>query len=342
MTLKKPPLFELERLCVDFKSQGHLIHAVHNVSLRGEFGETIGIVGESGSGKSTLAKALLMLEPTTSGKIFFQGVDMGAIRSHALRGLRRQLQLIFQDPDASFNPRRTAGWHLHEVFTTHFSNMPVKERDERIDTVLREVQLIPEVKERFPYELSGGQKQRLAIARALLLSPKLIVLDEPLSSLDAGLRKSMLILLKHLQEEHQIGYCFITHDLSTLGAIASKVAVMYRGTIVETATLNELFQHPSHPYTGALFSCIPIADPIIEKERKSIFFSPKRGASEVGVGCPFAHRCPFEKEICRQLEPEGKNLSPTHVVSCHFPQSMNTLPLIFSSQFERPRKDRGH
>ena len=322
MAREKTPLFELENVCVDFETAGRTVHAVHNVSLRGSFGETLGIVGESGSGKSTLAKALLMLQPPTSGRVFFQGVNLGTLSSQTLRSLRRHMQLIFQDPDASLNPRRTALWHFDEVFTTHFPTMSCDEREAKILGALDEVQLEEDVRGRFPYELSGGQKQRLAIARSLLLSPRLIVLDEPLSSLDAALRKSILALLKRLQDQHSIGYFFITHDLSTICAIASRVAVMYRGMIVETASINELFLHPTHPYTMALLSCIPVADPVIERERTAIILPPKRQACETGIGCPFAHRCPYEKERCRFDEPTMKPLSPTHAVACHFPHAV--------------------
>jgi oligopeptide transport system ATP-binding protein len=321
----KTPLFELENISVNFETAGSSVHAVHKVSLRGLYGETVGVVGESGSGKSTLARALLMLEPVSAGKVFFQGVNMGATNPHSLRKLRRHMQLIFQDPDASLNPRRTAAWHLDEVFTTHFPEVSRGEREDRIDHVLGKVQLDIGLKGRYSYELSGGQKQRLAIARALLLSPKLIVLDEPLSSLDAALRKSVLMLLKHLQDEHKIGYLFITHDLSTLGAIATRVAVMYRGVIVELASVDELYQHPSHPYTVALLSCIPIADPLVERERKSVFFPATRPTSRVDIGCPFAHRCPFAKERCHCMEPILTNVSLTHAVACHFPEEVGCL-----------------
>jgi oligopeptide/dipeptide ABC transporter ATP-binding protein len=318
-------LFELDRICVDFETADRPVRAVHKVSLKGLYGETVGVVGESGSGKSTLAKALLMLEPVSSGKIFFQGVNMGATSPKSLRKLRRHMQLIFQDPDASLNPRRSAEWHLDEVFIVHFPDLPKSERSDRIKDVLQKVQLDIDLKSRFPYELSGGQKQRLAIARALLLSPKLIVLDEPLSSLDAALRKSVLMLLKQLQEEHKIGYLFITHDLSTLGAIATRVAVMYRGQIVELAVVDELYQQPCHPYTIGLLSCIPIADPTIERKRSSIFFPTMRQASPIGMGCPFAHRCPFAKDVCETMDPPLQMISPSHAAACHFPEAAKSL-----------------
>ena len=313
------PLFEFDHACVDFETAGSIVRAVHNVSLQGRAGKTIGVVGESGSGKSTLAKALLQLEPLSSGEIFFRGENLKGFGAADLRKQRRHMQLIFQDPDASLNPRRTALWHLNEVFVIHFPNKTIEERNELIDRVLVKVQLEADLKERYPYELSGGQKQRLAIARALLLSPQLIVLDEPLSSLDAALRKSVLRLLQQIQQEHGIGYLFITHDLSTLGAIATEVAVMYRGMIVEYISVEELYRRPAHPYTVALLSCIPIADPAIERARNTVFFPAKGSPAPIGTGCPFAHRCPVAKESCHHSTPPMMPISPTHSVLCHFP-----------------------
>jgi oligopeptide transport system ATP-binding protein len=310
---------------VDFETAGSVVRAVHEVSLRGQAGKTIGVVGESGSGKSTLARVLLQLETCSSGDIFFRGTDLKGVRPADLRKLRRHMQLIFQDPDASLNPRRTALWHLNEVFVVHFSNKKREERDELIDRVLMKVQLEADLKGRYPYELSGGQKQRLAIARALLLSPQLMVLDEPLSSLDAALRKSVLQLLQQIQQEHGIGYLFITHDLSTLGVIASEVAVMYRGMIVEYISVDELYRNPAHPYTAALLSCIPVANPAIERTRKTLFFPAKGLPTPIGMGCPFAHRCPVAKEACHRSTPTMASISPTHSVLCHFPDTIQDL-----------------
>ena len=314
-----PVLFECEHICVDFKTAGSVVRAVHDVSLQGRSGATVGVVGESGSGKSTLAKALLQLEPLSSGKILFRGVDLQTVHASELRKLRRHMQLIFQDPDASLNPRQTAFWHLNEVFAIHFSDIKKDKRHDLIDRVLEKVQLETDLQDRYPYELSGGQKQRLVIARALLLSPGLIVLDEPLSSLDATLRKSVLQLLQQIQQEHNIGYLFITHDLSTLGAIASTVAVMYRGMVVEYSSIEELYRKPAHPYTVALLSCIPVADPSVERARQTIFFPARRPPIPVGGGCPFAHRCPVAQDICRRASPPMVALSPTHSVLCHVP-----------------------
>ena len=316
------PLFECDHVGVDFTTHATTVRAVYDVSLRGQAKRTVGVVGESGSGKSTLARALLRLEPITSGKVSFCGTDLQTLSPTELRKLRRHMQIIFQDPDASLNPRRTALWHLHEVFVTHFPDISDDERCDRIDRVLERVQLEKDLEGRYPYELSGGQKQRLSIARALLLSPQLIVLDEPLSSLDAALRKSVLQLLHQIQQEHGIGYLFITHDLSTLGAIASSVAVMYRGTIVEYSPIGELYRAPIHPYTVALLSCIPIADPAVERTRTTLFFPAKSPPLPVGSACPFAHRCPFAQEVCRTLSPPMTAISSTHSVLCHHPERL--------------------
>jgi oligopeptide transport system ATP-binding protein len=323
------PLFELKNVCVDYFTNKGSVRAVHKVNLSGKPGETLGIVGESGSGKSSLGRALLLLEPLSFGKVHFEGVDVTEKTGSQMRKLRRNMQLIFQDPDASLNQRRTAGWHLNEVFSTHFPTMSSQEREDHLLRVLNQVQFDPSLRIRYPFELSGGQKQRLAIARAVLLSPKLMVLDEPLSSLDATLRKSILCLLRELQREYNMGYVFITHDLSTLSAVATNVAVMYRGSIVEFSTVADLYQKPTHPYTMALLSCIPIPDPYRERLRKSIFFPPKGSASPVGVGCPFAHRCPLAKPICYTLEPTLTEVSSSHQVACHRPHDTAELKARF-------------
>jgi oligopeptide/dipeptide ABC transporter ATP-binding protein len=310
-------LFELENIFVNYATPRGAVPAVHNVSLSGIQGETTGVVGESGSGKSTLAKALLLLEPTTSGNVYFKNQNITNISDSKLRQLRRYMQPIFQDPDASLNQRRNAGWLLEEVLAVHFPKLSKLEREEKIHTALENVQLEPDLKFRYPFELSGGQKQRLAIARALLLEPELLVLDEPLSSLDAALRKSVLTLLKDLQKQHGLGYLFISHDLATLGAIATKVAVMYRGSIVELAPTQQLYQRPGHPYTVALLSCIPIPDPKKERQRLSLYFPPQCLPNPIGVGCPFAHRCPLAIPICHSQFPEKTYVAEHHMVACH-------------------------
>jgi len=315
-------LFELKDVCVDFTTANQRMRAVHRVSIHGQTQETVGIVGESGSGKTTLAKALLKLEQCTSGEIFFHNTNILKTSRSEMRKMRRHMQLIFQDPDASLNPRHTAGWHLQEVFTVHFPNLTLQERNIAIESALHTVELENHLQNRYPFELSGGQKQRLLIARTLLLSPQLIVLDEPLSSLDAALRKSVLLLLKKIQQKTNVGYLFITHDLSTLSVIAQRVAVMYRGSIVELASVDELYKNPTHPYTQGLLSCIPIADPILEKKRTSLLFPSTTNPLPIGQGCPFAHRCPVCKDRCFTEEPPRHTLSPSHFISCHYPDQV--------------------
>jgi len=317
------PLFELDRVSVTFTTAKATVRAVHQVSLQGYKGKTLGIVGESGSGKSTLAKALLQLETISSGKIFFQNTVISSANSQSIRKLRRHMQLIFQDPDSTLNPRQTAGWHLQEVFSVHFPELTQEERAKKIEAVLETVHLDPSLQDRYHFELSGGQKQRLIIARALILSPSLMVLDEPLSSLDATLRKSILFLLKELQTKTQMGYLFITHDLSTLGAIADTVAVMYRGSVVECASTQDLYLRPIHPYTQSLLSCIPIADPDLEKKRSPLFLPATSTPIPTGQGCLFAHRCPLAKPLCYTSEPISEGTS--HTVACHYPEEVEAL-----------------
>jgi len=328
----KNTLFHLDNVSVEYTTAQQRIRAVHNVSLQGNRGETIGIVGESGSGKSSLANALLMLEPIHTGSMYFEGQNLSKLRPSEIRQLRRHIQPIFQDPSASLNQRRSIGWHLNEVFLAHFPKISQEEQEARILDVLKKVELDPDIRTRYPFELSGGQKQRLVIARALLLSPKLMILDEPLSSLDAALRKSVLSLLKELQKIHTMGYLFITHDLSTLSAIATHVAVMYRGVIVETAPVDELYQNPIHPYTISLLSCIPIPDPEKEKRRISLFFPAQCLPPSITEGCCFAHRCPLATTLCHTEVPPLVTLSSQHSVTCHRPSDVTMLTTEPSKQ----------
>ena len=311
------PLFSLNEVQVRYKH----VPALYKVSLSGKAGETIGIVGESGSGKSTLAKTLIGLQKPSEGKVLFNGNDVYGMTPSQERSFRKQVQIIFQDPDASMNPRRTAMWHLLEALGTHFSTISLPEKEHQISEVLLRVELDQSLTTRYPYELSGGQKQRFAIAKALLVQPKLIILDEPLSSLDAALRRSSLALLVSLQQELGISYLFITHDLSTLGAIAQHVAVIYRGVIVEYAETSTLYTSPQHPYTQSLLSCIPVPNPRIEKTRKPLIHSSKHAPLSVEKGCVFAHRCPFANELCRSVPPELRKYSSAVSVACHHPNT---------------------
>ena len=307
-------LFRFDNVRVEYAGN---VRAVWDVSFTGLRGQTVGVVGESGSGKSTLARAFLRLVPISQGKIELEGEDLSALSPRALRTRRRDFQMIFQDPDACLNPRRTALWHLREVLALHFPKLGEHDGEQRIEEVLEQVQLPEEILGRYSYELSGGQKQRLAIARALLLRPKLLLLDEPLSSLDASLRRSVLLLLRSLQEAHELTYLFITHDLSTLPMIAEHIVVMYRGTIVEQASTAELYNTPVHPYTKSLLSCLPIPDPSAERSRKPLLLPPHSPITRTGMSCPFAHRCPHASGICREEPPALRTLTGTHAVACH-------------------------
>jgi oligopeptide/dipeptide ABC transporter ATP-binding protein len=309
------PLFELENISLSYKVPQGQIKALHNISLKGFSNETLGIIGESGSGKTSLAKVLLMLERPTHGKVYFQQSLLNNLVKRELRLLRKKMPLIFQDTDASLNPRRTALWHLCEVLSIHFPHIGKEDREEKIERVLQKVHFDKDMVKRYPFELSGGQKQRLSIARALLCSPSLIVLDEPLSSLDAPLRRSILHLLKEIQKEG-VGYLFITHDLSTLRTIATRVAVMYRGTIVEIASTKELYEKKCHPYTLALFSAILLANPTKEKEKKRLSFAAKELPISLGEGCSFCHRCPFSQPECKKREPPLLQVDENHWSRC--------------------------
>jgi oligopeptide/dipeptide ABC transporter ATP-binding protein len=307
------PLFSFNKVLVRYNQSP----ALYKVSFSGKEGETIAIVGESGSGKSTLAKTLIGLQKPSEGSVLFYGNDIYAMSPSEERTFRNQVQIIFQDPDASMNPRRTAAWHLLEALGTHFPKMPLPEKKHQMDLVLHRVQLDQSLAERYSYELSGGQKQRLAIARALLVQPKLIILDEPLSSLDAALRRSSLALLSSLQQDLGIAYLFITHDLSTLGAIAQYVAVIYRGVIIEYAATSALYSTPLHPYTKSLLSCIPIPNPRTEKSRIPLTHVSKHAPLPVETSCVFAHRCPFANELCRSQAPELCKHPSNSLVACH-------------------------
>ena len=306
------PIFSFENCSVHYP-QGH---ALFKLSLCGKSGETVGIVGESGSGKTTLAKTLLSLQKASSGSVFFKGEDIKKFTKNQLFSFRKQVQIIFQDPDASMNPRKTALWHLEEVLHLHFPSYSSIEKKQEISKILEKVHLDTSLLSRYSYELSGGQKQRLAIARALLVKPALLILDEPLSSLDAHLRSSILSLLIDLQKVFTLSYLFITHDLSTVGNIASTIAVLYRGCLVELLPSTSL-KNPIHPYTKNLISSIPIPDPQLERKKEHPILKARTPPLPVETSCPFAHKCPHASSICLTKVPEKEQVSPEHFVYCH-------------------------
>jgi oligopeptide/dipeptide ABC transporter ATP-binding protein len=295
------------------------VRAVDGVSLAVYRGETLGLVGESGCGKSTLARCLVRLLEPSSGEIFLEGRNITALGTRALRPLRREMQMIFQDPYASLNPRRRVGSIVASPLRVHH----VGDRGERraaVQDLLARVGLSPEHYNRYPHEFSGGQRQRIGIARALALRPKLIVADEPVSALDVSIQAQVLNLLSDLQEDFGLTYVFIAHDLGVVRHISNRIAVMYLGRIVEVSPAEELYTQPIHPYTEALIGAIPIPDPDAGlRTGASMIGGDVPSAIDPPKGCRFHPRCRYATDICRQVEPELEDHGAGHAAACHHP-----------------------
>ncbi|MCR8641930.1 ATP-binding cassette domain-containing protein [Paenibacillus sp. N1-5-1-14] len=296
---------------------GRVLKAVDNFSIEIERGETFGLVGESGCGKSTAGRTIIRLYEATSGEVLFNGKNVHKMRGGELKEFNRNMQMIFQDPYASLNPRMTVGNIIAEGIDIHGLSTG-KKRKERISELLRAVGLNEEHAGRFPHEFSGGQRQRIGIARALAIEPQFIIADEPISALDVSVQAQVVNLLKKLQKDHGLTYLFIAHDLAMVKHISDRIGVMYLGNMVEVTTSDALYANPLHPYTQSLLSAIPIPDPEVERTRERVILqgevpSPLNPPS----GCPFRTRCPKAMDQCAATMPPMKEVEPGHFVSCH-------------------------
>ena len=293
------------------------VKAVDGITFDVYKGETLGLVGESGCGKSTTGRVILQLYPVTAGRVFFEGQDLTKVHGEELRQFRPRMQMIFQDPHASLNPRMTVGSIISEPLVEH-STVRGRERQTRVEELLDLVGLNPTHANRYPHEFSGGQRQRIGIARALALNPKFIVCDEPIAALDVSIQAQVVNLLEDLQVEFGLTYLFISHDLSMIRHIAKRVAVMYLGHIMELANHKDVYDNPLHPYTQALLSAVPSPDPILEEKRARIILEGDvPSPADPPPGCPFNTRCPIAEERCRREVPEWRELRPNHRVACH-------------------------
>ena len=321
-----PPLVEVTDLSVHYRVRGEgwltrgrqLLRAVDGISFDIVEGETLGLVGESGCGKSTAGRAVLPLERPTAGTVRFQGRELGGLSVHQLRELRRTMQVVFQDPFASLNPRMTVGQVIGEPLSVHHL-FEGRARRERIAELLAMVGLGADASQRYPHEFSGGQRQRIGIARAIAVQPSFIVLDEPVSALDVSIQAQILQLLSDLQQRLRLSYLFIAHDLAVVGQMSDKVAVMYLGQLVEVAGRDPLYRRPHHPYTQALFSAVPVPDPAQERRRARLVLQGEVPSPiDPPAGCRFHPRCPLARDRCRVEVPLLREVGGGHLAACHF------------------------
>jgi len=320
------PLLRVDNLKVHFpvmrgvlwKKQVGTVHAVDGVSFTLARGETLGLVGESGCGKSTTGLAVLRMQDITAGRIEFEGQDITHHDKAQMRPLRQRLQMVYQDPYGSLNPRMKVNGIIGEPLVVHGMAPDKATYDARVTELMRTVGLLPDMADRYPHEFSGGQRQRIGIARALALEPSLIICDEPVSALDVSIQAQVVNVLQELQERLGLAYLFIAHDLSVVRHLCHRVAVMYLGRIVEIADRNALYQEPLHPYTQALMSAVPVADPVVERARKRIMVQGEvPSALNPPSGCRFHTRCPMAMDRCKTADPPLTDLGQGRSVACH-------------------------
>lgn len=313
------PLLQINQLSKHFYlGRGQTLKAVNNISFSVDRGETLGMVGESGCGKSTAGRTILRLYEPTAGEAWYGGTNIYRLKPGQLKAFRREMQMIFQDPYASLNPRMTVMDIVGEAIDIHHLADKRSARRKRVEELLHLVGLNPDHSTRYPHEFSGGQRQRIGIARALAVDPKFIICDEPISALDVSIQAQVVNLLRDLQKRLGLTYLFIAHDLSMVKHISDRVAVMYLGQIVELADSGTLYAEPLHPYTHALMSAIPVPDPDIEADKERIVLSGELPSPlNPPSGCSFRTRCPHATSICAEREPEFREAKPRHYVACH-------------------------
>ena len=321
---EREKLIEVKDLQISFGKGRKKFVAVDHVNFDIYKGETFSLVGESGSGKTTIGRAITRINPTSAGEIYFKGKKInGKISKELDREVIKSCQMIFQDPMASLNERAKVDYIVSEGLLNFHMYKDEADREAKVQKALREVGLLPEFASRFPHEFSGGQRQRIGIARALSLEPKLIVCDEPISALDVSIQAQVVNLLKKLQQQMGLSYLFITHDLSMVRQISNRIAVMYLGSLVEIADSEDIYIKNRHPYTKALLSAIPIADPTIERERKRILLQGDVPSPvNLPQGCNFCNRCPYATDKCRNEKPMLREIEPGHFTACHRAEEM--------------------
>lgn len=317
---KEHSLVSVRGLCKEFPVAGGVVSAVDGVDLDIRRGETFSLVGESGCGKTTLGRLILRLIEPTSGKVEFDGTDLLSLDKRSMRALRRRMQVVFQDPFSSLDPRMKVGQIIEEPLKNHGIGKTAEERRRMVQHLMKRMGIRPEYYDRYPHQFSGGQRQRIGIARALVVNPEFVVCDECVSALDVSVQAQILNLLKDLQEEMGLTYLFISHDLSVVRFMSDRVCVMFLGRVCETGPADEVFSHPRHPYTRFLMDAVPVPDPDRRSEDKDLIPGEAPSPIDPPQGCRFHTRCPFAQDVCtHEPAPRLDEVGPDHLCACHFP-----------------------